>query len=229
MSQVALWEQLFSTRGWGAYPSEELIRFCAQRFYGRSPRSEVQVMEVGFGTGANLWYFAREGFSVHGLEGTYAGAAQARRRLDAELPGWDGGQPDRLRVGDMCEPLPWPDDRFDAVIDTDAVVCVDHPRASRVHPAMPRVPRPGGWLFARTPPAGTWGDGTGAPGGHHAWHCTEGPFAGTGAVRFATEDDLRELFRPWADVQVEQVSRTLEGRRRLHTEWVVIARKREAP
>ena len=56
-----LWETIFSTRAWGRYPSEDLIRFCAQRFYGLQPRSDVRLLEVGFGTGANLWYFAREG------------------------------------------------------------------------------------------------------------------------------------------------------------------------
>ena len=83
-----LWETIFSTRAWGRYPSEDLIRFCAQRFYGLQPRSDVRLLEVGFGTGANLWYFAREGFSVHGLEGSEAGAAQAAQRLDMEVPGW---------------------------------------------------------------------------------------------------------------------------------------------
>lgn len=225
MSRDALWEHLFSTRAWGAYPSEDLIRFCAQRFYRRQPRSEVQLMEVGFGTGANLWYFAREGFGVHGLEGAQAGAAQARRRLDAEMPGWDRGQPDRLRVGDMCDRLPWVDEAFDGVVDCDAVTCVDHASACQVYAEMHRVTRPGGWLYMRTPAAGSWGEGTGEAAGHHAWRCTEGPFAGTGAVRFATEDDLSQLLRPWRVVQLEQVSRTMEGRRQLHAEWVVIARK----
>ena len=145
-----LWETIFSTRAWGRYPSEDLIRFCAQRFYGLQPRSDVRLLEVGFGTGANLWYFAREGFSVHGLEGSEAGAAQAAQRLDMEVPGWRdrpaalGSQ--RLLARDMCEPLPWADGQFDAVVDCDAATCVDHDSACRVYTEMARVTKPGGRL-----------------------------------------------------------------------------------
>ncbi|MEY4712598.1 MAG: hypothetical protein RIS88_2048 [Pseudomonadota bacterium] len=228
MSRDALWEEIFSTRAWGRYPPEDLIRFCAQRFYARQPRSDVKLLEVGFGTGANLWYFAREGFGVHGLEGSEAGAAQTRQRLDTELPGWNRGDADRLRVGDMCDALPWADHSFDAVIDNDAVTCVDHDSACRVYAQMHRVARPGGWLYARTPAAGTWGDGTGEAHGHNAWRCSEGPFAGTGIVRFASEADLAALFKPWNVLQVEQVSRTLENRSQVHTEWVIVARKGQA-
>ncbi len=228
MSRDILWEDIFRSNAWGRYPPEDLIRFCAQRFYALQPRSSVNLLEVGFGTGANLWYLAREGFNVHGMEGSEAGAAQARRRLDAELPGWDQGDVDRLRVGDMCDPLPWPDNHFDAVIDNDAVTCVDHASACRVYAEMHRVARSGSWLYARTPAAGTWGAGTGQAHGYNSWRCSEGPFAGTGIVRFASEADLADLFKPWKLLQVEQLTRTMENRSRIHTEWIVIARKDES-
>lgn len=225
MSRDALWEEVFSTRAWGRYPPEDLIRFCAQRFYARQSRSDVKLLEIGFGTGANLWYLAREGFSVHGLEGSEAGAAQALQRLDTELPNWNRGEANRLRVGDMCDTLPWSDNHFDAVIDNDAVTCVNHDSACHVYAQMHRVVRPGGWLYVRTPAAGTWGDCTGEAHGHNAWRCTEGPFSGTGIVRFASEEDLVALFAPWNVLQIEQVSRTLENRSKTHVEWVIIARK----
>lgn len=228
MSRDAVWEEIFSSRAWGRYPPEELIRFCARHFYSRQPRSSVRLLEVGFGTGANLWYFAREGFNVYGLEGSESGAALARQRLDAECPGWNRGETDRLRVGDMCDPLPWADNAFDAVIDNTAVTYVDHGSACSVYVEMYRVTRPGGWLYARTPATGTWGEATGEAHGHNAWRCAEGPFAGTGVVRFASESDLAELFRPWHVVQIEQITRTLENRSKVHTEWVVIAQKNQS-
>jgi SAM-dependent methyltransferase len=225
MNRDAIWEEIFSTRAWGRYPPEDLIRFCAQRFYASQPRSSVKVLEVGFGTGANLWYCAREGFSVYGLEGSRSGAAQALQRLDLECPGWNPDGANRLRVGDMCDPLPWSDDEFDAVIDNLAVCCVDHDSACRVYAEMHRVTRPGGWLYARTPAVGTWGESTGEAHGHNAWRCSAGPFAGTGIVRFASEADLAELFRPWDVMQVEQVTRTLENRSKVHVDWVIFGRK----
>ncbi|KQI09009.1 hypothetical protein K777_09955, partial [Campylobacter coli CVM 41970] len=31
-------------------------------------RSKINILELGFGTGANLWFCAKEGFSVSGIE-----------------------------------------------------------------------------------------------------------------------------------------------------------------
>ncbi|MBI5279358.1 MAG: class I SAM-dependent methyltransferase [Burkholderiales bacterium] len=224
MSRDRIWEDIFSSRPWGKYPAEEFIRFMAGHFYRVQPRHAVQVLEVGFGTGSNLWYAAREGFTVHGLEGAQAGCDIATARLDDEVPGWrDHGA--TLKVGDMCDSLPWADAQFDAVFDSDAVTCNSHVEAQRVYAEMHRVAKPGGMLYVRTPAAGSWGDGTGEPHGHGAWRCAEGPFAGTGIVRFAREEDLPELLGPWRVQQVEQVTRTMGNRQHHVSEWVVVARK----
>src|SRR4051812_36907575 len=112
MALDSRWEDIFRNRPWGKYPPEEFIRFMASRFYRCPDRSAVNVFEAGFGTGANLWYAAREGFTVHGLEGAKAGWELACARLDAEVPGWRRRGAD-LRVGDICARLPWPDGSFD--------------------------------------------------------------------------------------------------------------------
>ncbi|RYY72347.1 MAG: class I SAM-dependent methyltransferase, partial [Comamonadaceae bacterium] len=158
MSRDPLWEDIFATRPWGKYPAEEFIRFLAGNFYRRDPRHGVRVLEVGFGIGANLWYAAREGFCVHGIEGAQAGRDRAVQRLDAEVPGWRDHGAD-LRVGDICEPLPYADAGFDAVVDSDAVTCNGHEEACRVYAEMHRVTRPGGLMYIRTPATGCWGEG----------------------------------------------------------------------
>lgn len=222
MSRDPLWEDIFSSRPWGKYPSEELIRFVATHFYKAHPRHAVRIFEVGFGTGANLWYAAREGFTVHGLEGARAGCDLARARLDAEVPGWrdHGGE---LWVGDICERFPHADSSFDAVIDSDAVTCNSFDESCRVYAEMHRVAKPGGMLYVRSPATGSWGEGTGEPHGYRAWRCTEGPFAGTGIVRFTAESDLPRLLGPWRVLQLEQVRRTLANRSQQIAEWVVTA------
>lgn len=224
MSRDRIWEDIFSTRPWGKYPSEELIRFLAGNFYRVQPRHSVKVFEAGFGTGSNLWYAAREGFTVHGLEGAQAGCDVALARLDAEVPGWrDHGA--RLQVGDICERLPYEDGFFDAVIDNDAVTCNALAESIGVYAEMHRVARPGGRLYVRTPATGCWGEGTGESHGHHAWRCSEGPFAGTGVVRFTAEEDIPALMGPWKVQQLEQVTRTMGNRQHRVTEWVIVAVK----
>lgn len=224
MARDDRWEEIFRTRAWGKYPPEEFIRFMAAHYYRHPQRQAVRVFEAGFGTGANLWYAAREGFTVCGLEGAQAGWELACARLDAEVPGWRDHGAD-LRVGDICAPLPWPDASFDAVVESDAATCNSHEEAARLYAELHRVARPGGRLYVRTPAAGSWGDGSGTPHGRGQWECADGPFAGTGIVRFATEADLRELLAGWRIEAIEEVTRTLANRTRHVREWVVSAVK----
>ncbi|WP_240682424.1 hypothetical protein [Campylobacter jejuni] len=54
-----IWEQIFSKKEWGKYPSENVIRFIARNFYNVQDRSKINILELGFGTGANLWLWYR--------------------------------------------------------------------------------------------------------------------------------------------------------------------------
>src|SRR5258708_2265107 len=120
MAWDSVWEQVFTSQPWGKYPGEDLIRFVARHFYGRQERHAVRFLEVGSGTGANLWYIAREGFAAFGIEGSAAAAELARRRLGAECPGWDAApRSGRIDVGDILQ-LPAADSSFDAVLDSEA-------------------------------------------------------------------------------------------------------------
>ena len=48
------------------YPNEEMCRFMGRRYFSteRSERANISILEVGCGSGANLWMLAREGFDV---------------------------------------------------------------------------------------------------------------------------------------------------------------------
>ena len=75
------WEQIFSSREWGKYPPEHVIRFIARSFYGVPDRKEVRLLEPGCGPGANIWFMAREGFTVSGIDGSATSIKQADERL----------------------------------------------------------------------------------------------------------------------------------------------------
>src|SRR4051812_28520612 len=68
------YDRAYKAEGFAAqrlYPNEELLRFLGRNFFSKVPRearSSVPVLEVGCGSGANLWMIAREGFDAHGLE-----------------------------------------------------------------------------------------------------------------------------------------------------------------
>jgi SAM-dependent methyltransferase len=216
-----VWEQIFGSQAWGKYPGEDLIRFVARNFYSAADRSTVRILEVGSGTGANLWFIAREGFSPHGIEGSSTAASVAGKRLDTECPGWNRApRMGTLTTGDMLR-LPWPDAAFDAVIDSEAVYCNDFEESSCIYREMHRVTRPGGKLFVRTFATGTWGDGSGAHVGPRRYIADVGPLAGKGPSRFTTLDEIPALLGPWQVQDIELVTRSMNARQHTISEWII--------
>jgi SAM-dependent methyltransferase len=63
-----VWDKLFSSKSWGKYPSIQLVKFIASKYYNMKDRSSINILEIGCGPGGNLWYLAREGFKVSGID-----------------------------------------------------------------------------------------------------------------------------------------------------------------
>jgi SAM-dependent methyltransferase len=211
MSWDPVWENVYRSRAWGQYPGEDVIRFVKGRFSNAGEPSGVRLLEVGCGSGANLWFMAREGFCVHGLDGSETAVRVARERLDRECPAWSttGG---RVQAGDAAR-LPYPDDYFDGILDVVAVCYCGFEEAQQAYREMARVAKPGARLFSRMFARGCWGDGTGEAVGRGAWMCSEGPLQGFGATRFADESEVEELLPGWSVVGIERSSFTMESGR----------------
>ena len=77
------WENIFASRGWGAYPPEELVRFIARNFRTVPDRSQVHVLEIGCGPGPNIWFLAREGYAAAGIDGSPTAIRQRVRGEEA--------------------------------------------------------------------------------------------------------------------------------------------------
>jgi SAM-dependent methyltransferase len=208
MTWDPVWETVYRTRAWGQYPGEDVIRFVKGNFANVEDRAQVRLLEVGSGAGANLWFMAREGFCVHGIEGSETAVRLTCERLDRECPAWRaaGGQ---VQTGDFA-PLPYPDDYFDAVLDVVAICYSSFEDAQRAYAELSRVTKPGGRLFSRTFARGCWGEGTGTQSAPDMWVCAEGHLKGFGATRFTGEDQVPSLLRGWSIDRVER-SMTTEG------------------
>ncbi|GAC1600255.1 MAG: hypothetical protein NVS3B2_02280 [Ramlibacter sp.] len=196
-----IWEDVYRARPWGKYPGEDVIRFVAANFYEAADRATVRLLEVGSGTGANLWFMAREGFCVHGVEGSATGAKLACERLDRECPAWRarGGQ---VLVADIAS-LPYPDAHFDGALDIVAICYSGFDAARAIYAELARVVRPAGKLFVRTFEQGCWGEGTGNPVGPGMWACGEGPLAGFGPTRFTSRQQVAALLPDWRIDRIE--------------------------
>ena len=114
MAWDSVWDKVFSGCEWGKYPNENLIRFIAGKYHTSLNRKNFKILEVGCGTGANLWYLSREGFNAHGVDGSQEAINIARKRF------CDENLTVELKVCDIME-LPYPDNYFDCVVDIECL------------------------------------------------------------------------------------------------------------
>ena len=211
------WEMIFRARDWGRYPPEELVRFIMRR-YGQVPdRSRVCILEVGCGTGANLWFMAREGFNAWGIDAAHAAIARAQERREVERVSYRLTRLEALELAGLFKEA-----SVDAVID---VCCLQHNRHADIQAIveqMHTVLKPGGRVFSMMVASGSWGDWMGRriePGTYT--DIPEGPAAGVGLTRFSSYREVAEHFAAFSDLSIEYSSRSMMNREHTWNHWVV--------
>ncbi|MEH1796636.1 class I SAM-dependent methyltransferase [Nostoc sp.] len=221
MNWDSTWEQIFSTREWGKYPPEEVIRFIARNFYGCLDRKKIKLLEIGCGTGANIWYMSREGFDVYGIDGSNTAIAKAENRLQSE------GLKAHFQVGDLISLSNFYSPAyFDAVLD---VGCLQHNSIQGIKTIVEQVKtvlKPGGKIFSITVASGSWGDGLGKevePGTFI--EIKEGPLEGKGLCHFFSLEEVQLFSSQFADVEIEYSVRSLNHQKQYYKHWLVEGKK----
>ena len=102
-----IWEKEIYGQGrqLGRYPYDAVVSFVFRYAPRDRERSAVRILEIGCGAGNNLWFAAREGFSVTGIDGSATAIDYARKRFAEE------GLSGDLRVGDFTA-LPFEDNEL---------------------------------------------------------------------------------------------------------------------
>src|SRR5882724_11279793 len=116
------YEQNYSAHGFIAqrrYPNEELLRFLGRHYFfePRDRRSRIRILEMGCGSGPNLWMIAREGFDAHGIDQSIEGC----RLCEKMLALWETTA--TVKAADMTV-VPYPDRHFDAIVDVFSSYCL---------------------------------------------------------------------------------------------------------
>jgi ubiquinone/menaquinone biosynthesis C-methylase UbiE len=106
-------------------------------------RDQTLVVELGCGTGPNLWFAAREGFRVYGLDCSESAIAYVRRRFA------DEGLKGEFAVGDFSK-VDLPDECADLVIDRCGIGNTTRSNALAAIDEARRILRVGG-LFHFSP------------------------------------------------------------------------------
>ncbi len=216
-----VWEDVFREHEGGKYTPEDFVRFIARNFYKAKDRKEIKILEVGCGLSANLWYIAREGFSVYDIDGSETAIKKAKERLDRECQGWSG----KLTVGDIIK-LPYEDEFFDGVVDNEAIYCNSYENSKIIYKELARVAKKNGKLFLRTFSQDCWGDGTGNKGGRNAWAVSEGPLLDKGYARFTDLNEIPDLLSGFNLTEVELLTRTMGNRKHEIKEWLIMGERK---
>lgn len=220
MSFDPVWEKVFSTRAWGKYPELAVVRFIARNFYSTPERKDIKILEIGCGTGANLWFYGKEGFSVYGIDGSKTAIEIANSRLNQECPNWVG----KLSIGDFAK-LDFSDNFFDVVVDSAAVCTNNFENATIAYEEAHRVLKPNGKLLVITFADGSWGDGTGKKLADGEYECSEGPVVGLGLARFTRKEKIPQLLHKFKIDSIEMNTQSYENMTKQVKEWIITAHK----
>lgn len=223
MDNLEIWEKIFQENEWGKYPSVPVIRFIARNFYKVKDRKNIKILEIGSGTGANLWFCAREGFSVIALEGSQTAFDRMENRFKEE------NLTDCLldsKVGNYLYTLDEIEDNsIDAIIDSESLCCNPFSYCQKVIAKSFDKLKVGGVMMSLTFAEETWGFG-GCEIDYHAEMPTTGPLAGKGFNRYTTRDDIEKLYKLENNI-IERVERQeyYYGEESVVKEWIIEIRK----
>ena len=110
----------------------------------RSERANISILEVGCGSGANLWMLAREGFDVYGLDNS----AEALKLCNEMLLNYNCNA--SLSHASMTE-MPYENNSMDVIIDVFSSNCVDRNSGVNFLAEVRRVLKPDGCFFSYFP------------------------------------------------------------------------------
>ena len=186
------WDEKFRSRTWGRYPPEDLVRFMGRNFK-RADKSEVRVLEIGCGPGANVWFLHREGYAVSAIDASPTAIALASERLQIENKDCKSPVPD-LKIGNF-QKLPWQDNQFDVVVDIFALYANTHDVISMALTEISRVLKPGGFFYTKLWGTATTGFGEGKKLETATFDdISSGPCCNMGVSHFFTHTEIEKLF-----------------------------------
>ncbi len=179
-----------------SYPYGELPSYIFKKYGKHTNKSTLKVLEVGSGTGNNLWFFAREGFQTYGIEISKTGVQTAKILLK------DEALKAKIICGSFTNLSEFEDNFFDLVLDRHALYSVSSADFSRALDEIYRVLKKGGhflsFMYSDESECIRYGkkieDNT-------YNNFTKGPFVHSGMAHFVNKKELLQKIYKGYDVE----------------------------
>lgn len=220
------------TRGWerdvyrkgrqlSRYPSEMVVSFIFSYTGEVRDRTKCRVLDLGCGAGNNVWFLAREGFAVTGIEQSPSAIDYAKERLASE------GLSADLRVGDFSTLPDLDGESFDIVIDRGAITCNRRTLIESTLDEVQRILKPNGLFFSQMI---SWDHGSRPFGQDLGDGCYDnfsaGPYAGVSKIFFADSATIDDLYASRFEILAKDhavVERRDPAKKNAH--WRIVCRK----
>lgn len=221
------------------YPFGELVGlfFNSLKFLetGAKSPSDTKLVELGSGTGNNLWFFAREGFDTTGIDGSRSAILEAKKLLED----WKTPQV-QLVQGDLIR-TEFSDSSFDILIDRAATCCSDSQEIRKIWKEAYRIMKPGGILlsfqYSEHHPEFKKAKSDSGYATQVDEFCyrdfKSGPFQDLGKIHFMPEDAIRDVFN---DFRIRRIhhqesrvcfSEEIQDTTAQSSQWVITAQKQK--
>jgi ubiquinone/menaquinone biosynthesis C-methylase UbiE len=201
---VSDWNKRSFRGTWNRYPFTDVVSFVMRRFVSTADRSKIAILDLGCGGGSHLMFLAQEGFDYHGVDGNAESVERANERLR------HAGHADDRAVTGTFDRLPYPSDRFDAVLDRGSLTCNPLAELPKLIGEIRRVLKPGGGLLSMI----LHEKAASAAGGRHIGNNDyvdfPGDLSGSELLHFTTTGEARDLFSAFGDLRIERLMREVE-------------------
>ncbi len=218
------WEQKIYAKGkhLNRYPYDSVVSFIYNYYPKEKERRNIGIVEIGCGAGNNMWFCAKEGFNVAGVDISETAISYAKNRLYKDNLNGD------LRVGNFKK-LPWEKETYDLGIDRCSTVCVGSEEQRIAIKEMHRILKKGGLFFYN----GYSCEHTSAASSdkrklESVKGVRKGSLDDIESISYLSEEQVNQLFaNQWEIISMKLVNEIerVEKSKMINSEWRVIAKK----
>ena len=216
------WDQLHGlARYCPRYPDDILVRWAFRSFPEREPGS-VRVLDLGCGAGRNALFLAREGFATTAVDLSETGVATTLQRAARESLGVDARRA-------AVDEIDFPEAHFDGVVCYGVYCYAPWDEIARSLERVAHCLAPGGRFYCMTRSDADWRRKRGTPVGRSRYRLSgldEDTHAGAEEeleMTFLSEADVRELFAPFAKLELDRRTVSWFDRRYTDDDWLIQA------